>query len=405
MVSQGLLARFSGRLEQLFKIEDDVASPSLKMVLGFWIVTNVTTIVWWKLELPDRYLPGNWRYFGLAVYGLLALMPIGLLLVIRRSFLHPLMLGLLVSCCLALSITAHEANLLRGQMQFSLDHEREFAHMDIVEGIIRPLISDVVEVYVRVMGDDHVGRSTFRTHIAINYMFDSLSFLAVFSLGTLLLTRTATWLCLFTVAFYAQTAIFAGRMGAVFLMGGFVWQLFLLVSRRYPAAIISGLIISFARTDVVFSTAFVLLSLALFERRWPDRREWIVFVILVGISLAVPKVLISLHPNANFGSFLIMHGDFLGKPLGNIASLKLAIAVAAPFIAIVVVRATKVTRTMAAVVPSAVIYLGIVFLIADFSETRLLGPPLAGLAFVACEALGRLLDAGRDDQPENRVVG
>jgi len=56
-------------------------------------------------------------------------------------------------------------------------------------------------------------------------------------------------------------------------------------------------------------------------------------------------------------------------------------------------------------VPSAVIYLGIVFLIADFSETRPLGPPLAGLAFAACEALGRLLDAGRDDQPENRVVG
>ncbi|MCK1677151.1 hypothetical protein [Bradyrhizobium sp. 150] len=392
----------------------DTKSPSLMLVLGFWIVSNILVIGWWWLEISDTWswigstdgylLPHRLRALGITVPGLLravsvtvfvlaALAPLLLLFLFRKKFSNPVVLGLLVSCCLALSISAHEANLLRGQMQQSLDHEREFAHADLVEGIIRPLISRIVETYVQILGDDHLGGSTLHTHVAINYMFDSLSFLAVFALGCLLLSPTSTWICLLSFAFYTQTAIYPGRMGPVFIAGGIFWQLFLLVSRRYPAAIISGLIISFARTDVVFASAFVLLSLAAFERRWPTVKEWGVFAALIGISVLVPKLLISMHPNANFGSFLVTHGDYFTKVLGNLVNAKMAVAIASPVLAIAVVRAFSITRTMAVVLPAALIHVGIVFLIADFSETRLIIPALGAFAFVSSEALGNLLES------------
>lgn len=392
----------------------DAKSPSLRLVLGFWIVSNILVIVWLWLELSDTWtwmggidgslLPHRLRAYGftltailrtvsLTFFVLVALAPLPLLFLFRRRFSNPVVLGLLVSCCLALSISAYEANLLRDQMQHSLDHERQFAHAELVEGIIRPLISKIVETYVQILGDDRSGGSTHHTHIAINYMFDSLSFLAVFALGCLLLSPTSTWICLLSFAFYTQIAIYPGRMGPVFIAGGIFWQLFLLVSRRYPAAIISGLIISFARTDVVFASAFVLLSLAALERRWPTGKEWGVFAALVAISLLVPKLLISMHPNANFGSFLITHGDYFTKIVGNLVNAKMAVAIASPVLAIVVVRVFSITRTMAVVLPAALIHVGIVFLIADFSETRLIIPALGALAFVSSEALGRLLES------------
>jgi hypothetical protein len=328
-----------------------------------------------------------------------ALAPLVLLFKVRRSFFNPVVLGLLVCCCLALSITAHEANLLRERLQFSLDHEREFAHIDAVEGVIRPLIARITEVYVQILGDDHTrGGSTFHTHIVANYMFDSLSFLAVFALATLLLSPTASWLCLLTFAFYTQIAIYPGRMGPVFIAGGLFWQLFLLVSRQYPAAIISGLIISFGRTDVVFASAFVLLSLAAFERRWPTPKEWGLFGLLVGISIAVPKILIWMHPGTDFRSFLITHGDYFSKLVVNLLTMKLAVAIASPVLAIVIVRTFALTRTMAVVLPAGLVHVGIVFVIADFSETRLIIPALTALAFVASEGLGKLLEIGAADR-------
>lgn len=381
----------SSRLDRLMRVEDGVQTPSLGLVLGFWIVTNVLVGLWWRLEISDRWIPGALRYVGIAFYVLAALAPLVILFKIRDRFLNPVVLGLFVSCCLAASITAHEANLLREQMQFSLNHERGFAHGELVEGIIRPLISKIVETYVQVLGDDNLRGSTWRTHIAINYMFGSLSFLAVFALGTLLLSPTSTWLCLLTFAFYTQTAIFPGRMGAVFIAGGLFWQLFLLVSRRYPAAIISGLIISFARTDVVFATAFAPLSLAAFERRWPTTREWCVSGVLILISLLVPKMLLSMHPQAIYTSFLVTQGDYFSKLVVNLLTMKLAVAIASPVLAIVIVRTFALTRTMAVVVPAGLIHLGIVFLIADFSETRLIVPALGALAFISSEALGNLL--------------
>ncbi|MBR1130050.1 hypothetical protein [Bradyrhizobium iriomotense] len=391
----------SSRLDRLMRVEEGVQTPPLRLVLGFWVVANVLMVVWWRLGISDRWFPGALRYVGMAVPALVALAPLVLLFKVRDRFFNPVVLGLLVSCCLAASITAHEANLLREQMQFSLDHEREFAHGEFVEGIIRPLISKIVEIYVQVLGDDHLRGSTFRTHVAINYMFDSLSFLAVFALGTLLLTPTATWLCLLTFAFYTQTAIFAGRMGAVFIAGGLFWQMFLLVSRRYPVAIVSGLIISFARTDVVFATAFVPLTLAAFERRWPTTREWSVSAVLVGISLLVPKMLIWMHPQAIFSSFLITQGDYFTKLLGNLLSMKMAVAIASPVLAIVIVRTCSITRTMAVVLPAGLIHVGIVFLIADFSETRLIAPALGVLTFVSSEALGNLLAGKSRAEPDN----
>ncbi|WP_197087129.1 hypothetical protein [Bradyrhizobium sp. LTSP857] len=376
-------------------------TPSLGLVLGFWVISNVLVVAWWWADISDRFLPGVLRYAGIAFFVGAALVPLVLLFKVRRSFFNPVVLGLLVSCCLALSITAHEANLLRERLQFSLDHEREFAHIDAVEGVMRPLIARITEAYVQILGDDHTrGGSTFHTHIVVNYMFDSLSFLAVFALATLLLSPTSAWLCLLTFAFYTQIAIYPGRMGPVFIAGGLFWQLFLLVSRQYPAAIISGLIISFGRTDVVFASAFALLSLAAFERRWPTPKEWGLFGVLVGISVAVPKMLIWMHPGTDFKSFLITHGDYFSKLVVNLLTMKLAVAIASPVLAIVIVRTFALTRTIAVVVPAALVHVGIVFVIADFSETRLIVPALAALGFVASEALGKLLETGEAERNE-----
>ncbi|WP_164935372.1 hypothetical protein [Bradyrhizobium guangzhouense] len=370
-------------------------TPSLALVLGFWVISNVLVIAWWWADISDRFLPGVLRYAGIAFFVCAALVPLYLLFKVRRSFFNPVVLGLLVCCCLAISITAHEANLLRERLQFSLDHEREFLHVDAVEGVMRPLIAKITEIYVQILGDDHTrGGSTFHTHIVVNYMFDSLSFLAVFALATLLLSPTASWLCLLTFAFYTQIAIYPGRMAPVFIAGGLFWQLYLLVSRRYLVAIISGLIISFGRTDVVFASAFVLLSLPAFERRWPTAIEWVTFGLLVGISVAVPKTLIWMHPGTDFRSFLITHGDYFTKLVGNLLAMKLAVAIASPVLAIAVVRTFALTRTMAVVIPAALVHVGIVFIIADFSETRLIIPALGALTFVASEALGSMLEPG-----------
>lgn len=388
----------SGGLGRLLKFDDHMKTPSLGLVLGFWVTSNVLVIAWWWVDISDRYLPGLLRYAGITFYVAVALVPLLLLFKARRCFFNPVALGLLVSCCLALSITAHEANLLRDQMQLSLDHEREFAHMDAVEGVIRPLLAKITEAYVQILGDDHTrGGSTFHTHIVANYLFDSLSFLAVFALATLLLSPAAAWLCLLSFAFYTQTAIYPGRMGPVFIAGGLFWQLFLLTSRRYPAAIISGLVISFGRTDVVFASAFSLLGLAAFERRWPTLKEWGVFGLLIGISLAVPKALIWMHPGTDYRSFLVTNGDF-SKLVGNLLAMKLVVAIASPVLAIAIVRTFALTRTIAVVVPAALVHVGLVFFIADFSETRLIIPGLAGLAFVASEGLGKLLEGKSEAQ-------
>ncbi|KJC50791.1 hypothetical protein UP06_06435 [Bradyrhizobium sp. LTSP857] len=386
---------------RLLNFDERMKTPSLGLVLGFWVISNVLVVAWWWADISDRFLPGVLRYAGIAFFVGAALVPLVLLFKVRRSFFNPVVLGLLVSCCLALSITAHEANLLRERLQFSLDHEREFAHIDAVEGVMRPLIARITEAYVQILGDDHTrGGSTFHTHIVVNYMFDSLSFLAVFALATLLLSPTSAWLCLLTFAFYTQIAIYPGRMGPVFIAGGLFWQLFLLVSRQYPAAIISGLIISFGRTDVVFASAFALLSLAAFERRWPTPKEWGLFGVLVGISVAVPKMLIWMHPGTDFKSFLITHGDYFSKLVVNLLTMKLAVAIASPVLAIVIVRTFALTRTIAVVVPAALVHVGIVFVIADFSETRLIVPALAALGFVASEALGKLLETGEAERNE-----
>ena len=225
---------WSGGLGRLLKFDDQMKTPSFGLVLGFWVISNVLVIAWYWVNISDRYLPGLLRYAGIGFYVVVAVVPLLVLYKVRRSFFNPVTLGLLVSCCLALSITAHEANLLREQMQFSLDHEREFAHMDAVEGVMRPLLAKITEAYVQLFGDDHTrGGSTYHTHIIANYLFDSLSFLAVFALATLLLSPTASWLCLLTFAFYTQTAMYPGRMGPVFIAGGLFWQLFLLTWRRY----------------------------------------------------------------------------------------------------------------------------------------------------------------------------
>ncbi len=398
MSEQGAMLSWSGGLGRLLKFDDQMKTPSLGLVLGFWGVSNVLVIAWYWVNVSDRYLPGLLRYAGIAFFVAVALVPLLVLFKVRRSFFNPVTLGLLVSCCLALSITAHEANLLREQMQFSLDHEREFAHMDAVEGVMRPLLAKITEAYVRIFGDDRTfGGSTYHTHIIANYLFDSLSFLAVFALATLLLSPTASWLCLLTFAFYTQIAIYPGRMGPVFIAGGLFWQLFLLTSRRYPAAIISGLIISFGRTDVVFASAFALLGLAAFERRWPTLKEWMVFGLLIGISVAVPKTLIWMHPGTDYKSFLVTNGDF-SKLVGNLQTMKLVVAIASPVLAIAIVRTFALTRTIAIVGAATLTHVGLVFFIADFSETRLIIPALAGLTFVASEGLGKLLEGDKETQ-------
>jgi hypothetical protein len=371
-------------------------TPSLRLLFAFWIVSNILVVLWVFGEISDVHLPGKFgRTVGVAFYVFTAILPFGLLISMRK-LVDLTILGLLVCCCLAVSATFHEANLLREAMQLSLDHERSFLHTEFVEGIIRPLISVIVDTYVRFLGDDHAHGQTSFTHIAINYMFDSAAFIAVFALGTRLLSPVSTWICLLTVAFIAQTAPMEGRMGNVFLAGGFFWQLFLLSSRRYVVAIICGLVICFMRTDVVFATAFTIPSMALMERRWPTASEAWTFAALVGTSLVVPEVLILLHPNANFASFLITHGQYFTKMIGNIVTLKLAMALACPMLAVIIVAGGKISRTTATVIPPALIYLGIVFLIADFTETRLLGPTLGALAFVSSERLGALLRASTE---------
>lgn len=219
----------------------------------------------------------------------------------------------------------------------------------------------------------------------------------MFALATLLLSPTAAWLCLLTFAFYTQIAIYPGRMGPVFIAGGLFWQLFLLTSRRYPAAVISGLIISFGRTDVVFASSFALLGLAAFERRWPTPKEWAVFGLLIGISLAVPKALIWMHPGTDYRSFLVTNGDF-SKLVGNLQTMKLVVAIASPVLAIAIVRTFALTRTIAIVGAATLTHVGLVFFIADFSETRLVIPALAGLTFVASEGLGKMLEGQKETQ-------
>jgi hypothetical protein len=180
-------------------------------------------------------------------------------------------------------------------------------------------------------------------------------------------------------------------MGNVFLAGGFSGRFSLLSSKRYVVAIVCGIVICFMRTDVVFAPAFAILATAWLERRWLSSSERWAFFSLIGISLAIPEVLILLHPHANFVSFLITHGDYFAKILGNLVALKLAVALACPTLAVIIVSKARLSRTVAVVIPSALIYLGIVFLIADFTETRLLGPALGALAFVCSERLGALL--------------
>jgi hypothetical protein len=277
-------------------------------------------------------------------------------------------------------------------MQFSLDHEISYVSDVVVEGVIRPLIARIVQVYVLILGDDKTGGSTHVTHIEINYMFDSASLMAAFSLGTLLLSTPAAWLYTLIVAFYGQSSIAAGRMGNMFLAGGFIWQLFLLASGRYVAAIISGHIMSFMRTDLVFATAFALLGMAWIEKRWLSRLEWVTFASLIIISLVVPQLLISLHPvHPDFSSFLITHGDYLTKPLGNISGMKTALGVAFPLLMILAATwRPGMSRTTAVALLPAFAHLSIVFLIADFNETRLLGPFLAGIGLICSERVSRL---------------
>ena len=115
------------------------------------------------------------------------------------------------------------------------------------------------------------------------------------------------------------------------------------------------------------------------------------FAVLIGISLLTPRFLIWLHPDANFKSFLITQGEYFSKLIVNLLTMKLAVAIASPVLALVIVGTCSMTRTIAVVLPAALIHVAIVFLIADFSETRLIVPALGALCFVASEGLGELL--------------
>jgi hypothetical protein len=382
-------------------------APSLRLLISFWLLSSILVVIWLRGEISDAHLPGYWKAASVVITVIGALAPIGFLYYFRSRFLDATLLGLLVCCCLAISAAYHESNLLRAAMQVSLDHERSFLHTEFVEGIIRPLISIIVDAYVTILGDyNHAailpphGGNTYVTHIAINYMFDSASFIAVFALGLILLSPMGAWLCLFMVAFIAQTAPMEGRMGNVFLAGGFFWQLYLLASGRRGIAVASGLVLSFMRTDLVFATAFAIPALAWNEGRQPTSKEWLTFALLIAISIVVPEVLILTHPGANFSSFLVTHGDYFTKIVGNIRSLKLAVALASPMLAVIIVVRGKVSRTVAAVIPPALVYLGIVSLIADYTETRLLGPTLGALAFVCCERLSSFLQSHGQLSPE-----
>ena len=122
------------------------------------------------------------------------------------------------------------------------------------------------------------------------------------------------------------------------------------------------------------------------------------FGLLVGISLAVPKMLIWMHPGTDYRSFLVTNGDF-SKLVGNLQAMKLVVAIASPVLAIAIVRTVALTRTIAVVGSACLVHLGLVFFIADFSETRLIIPGLAGLVFAASEGLGKLLEGKSEAQP------
>ncbi|WP_454627913.1 hypothetical protein [Bradyrhizobium cenepequi] len=329
----------------------------------------------------------------MAFFVIVAFSPFALILYFRKRAVGLTLLGLMVCSCLALSLTTNAANVLRSATQAAIDNEIALVHSDRVEGVMRPLVGKIVEGYVSILGDDKSGRGTTRfTYLAIDYMFNSASLLAAFALATFLLSPTASWLCLFMVAFFAQAAIDPNRMGAVFLAGGFFWQLFLLASGRNIAAIVSGLVICFWRTDVVFATAFGALGLAWADGKWPSQKQWATFGLLILTSIAVPKILLLLHPNADYSSFLVTNGDF-SKTYGNYRALKLALGIASPaLIVIIATTAFKLSRVAKVVLPPALIHLLMVFLIADFTETRLLGPALGGLAFLCSERLAALLE-------------
>ncbi|MDH2398968.1 hypothetical protein QCM77_03040 [Bradyrhizobium sp. SSUT18] len=377
--------------------ETDVTSPSLKTLLTYWLVPSVLVVLWHYGEFPARVVHAvtglPWRPMKVILSAPVALFPFLALFYFRKYFAKPTSIGLLVCCGLALSVASIEANYLRASMQYSLDNEIAYVtKLNLVEGVIRPLVSRIVQGYVWVLGDDNSGRSTYITHLSLNYMFDSASFIAAFALATVLVRPAALpiqILFVLFVAFYAQTAIVPGRMGSVFLAGGFFWQLFLLGSKRYALMLLSGLVMSFMRTDLVFATAFAIPGIAWFERRWPNAVEWLTFAGLIVISLAVPKILIALYPvQPDFSSFLLTHGDYFTKPLGNLSASRLAVGVAAPiFVLLVLTWTPGVSRTTAIVLPPAVVYLAMVFVIADFTEPNKLVPILGALALVCCERL------------------
>ena len=79
--------------------------------------------------------------------------------------------------------------------------------------------------------------------------------------------------------------------------------------------------------------------------------------------------------------------------------MKLVVAIGSPVLAIAIVRTVALTRTIAVVGSACLVHLGLVFFIADFSETRLIIPGLAGLVFAASEGLGKLLEGKSEAQP------
>lgn len=72
-------------LGRLLNFNEDMKTPSLGLVLGFWLVSNVLVIAWWWINISDRYLPGVLRYAGIALYVVVALVP----LVRRQAMARP----------------------------------------------------------------------------------------------------------------------------------------------------------------------------------------------------------------------------------------------------------------------------------------------------------------------------
>ncbi len=108
-----------------WKFDEHMKTPSLGLVLGFWAISERSGLS-----------PGGGSTYPTGIFTSRVCCGMPELLStwslpwfrccscsrVRTEFLYnPVTLGLLVSCCLALSITAHEANLLREQLQFSLD--------------------------------------------------------------------------------------------------------------------------------------------------------------------------------------------------------------------------------------------------------------------------------------------